>query len=118
MRKLFAFASACLTISLLAGCAAMPVSTAPSTKPLNQNGYTTLGKAKGRAVGIYILGIIPISEPYPARISVDRAVASGGGDALIDLTTDTMALPIPLLYITISTTQGTAVQSKQSVSDR
>lgn len=112
MKKFFTLLAACLIVALLAGCMATPTGVASSTKPLDQNGYTTLGKTKGRAVGIYLLGILPLSEPYPARKSVDRAIAKGGGDALVDVTVDHMVLPIPFVSITISTANGTAVRSK------
>lgn len=112
MKRIVGFILLSMMGVIFAGCMAVPASTAPSTKPLSQDGYTTLGKAKGRAVGVYVLGILPLSEPYPARKSVDRAIAKGGGDALVDLTTDHMVLPIPFVSITISTTQGTAVQTK------
>lgn len=94
------------------GCMSIPASTACSTKPLTPGGYTEIGPAKGRAYGVMVMGI-PVSEPYPCRSSVDRAIASGGGDALINLTTDYSQINLLLAVIIISTTQGTAVSSNQ-----
>lgn len=112
MKNVVLLGISCVLVAILSGCAAVPAGIASSTKPLDQNGYTQLGPTKGRSVGVYLMGIIPLSEPYPARKSVDRAIERGGGDALVNVTTDHMILPIPIIQFTISTTHGTAVQSK------
>jgi len=102
----------CIVAVTLSGCMSMPASMAVSTKPLDQGGYTEVGPATGRAVGVMILGI-PLSEPYPQRSAVDRAVAKGGGDALVNVTTDMTQLQIGPVVLIITTVKGTAVTSNK-----
>jgi len=96
----------------LTGCMSLPVGVSDSTKPLNQGGYTELGRTgKGHAVGVIVMGI-PVSEPYPCKSATKRAIANGGGDALVCVTSDYTQIMLPFVSFIISTVQGTAVQSK------
>ena len=111
--KLMIVVGCCLVALMAAGCMTAPTGVAPSTKPLAPGGYTEMGKVKGRAVGVFLLGILPLSEPYPARSAVDRAVKKGGGDAMVDVTLDHMNIMIPpFVSVLITTASGTAVKSK------
>ncbi len=110
--RLVGVAAVCLVAVLVSGCMTAPSGVAASTKPLAQDGYTSIGPTEGRAVGVYLLGLIPLSEPYPARAAVDRAIRQGGGDALVDVTVDYMTIMIPpFVNVMITTANGTAVKS-------
>ncbi len=109
--RLIGLVAVCLMALLVSGCMTAPSGLAASTKPLAQDGYTSIGPTQGRAVGIYLLGLIPLSEPYPAREAVDRAIRQGGGDAMVDVTLDYMTITIPFVNVVITTANGTAVKS-------
>ena len=104
----------CMGVALLyaSGCMSVPSSLSVSTKPLAPGGYTELGPATGRAVGVMILGI-PLSEPYPNRAAVDRAVQKGGGDALINVTSDMAQIMIGPVTFIITTVKGTGVSTNK-----
>ena len=112
MKKILALILISVLILGLSGCMSLPVGVSDSTKPLNQDGYTDLGRTgRGHAVGVIVMGI-PVSEPYPCKSATKRAIANGGGDALICVTSDYTQIYLWLVSIIISTVQGTAVQSK------
>ena len=96
---------------LCTGCMSMPAGVASSTKPLAPGGYTELGPATGDAFGLIVFGI-PLSEPYPAKRSVDRAIANGGGDALVNVTVDVMQIQLFVAVLIWTTTHGTGVKTK------
>ena len=96
---------------LCTGCMSMPAGVASSTKPLAPGGYTELGPATGDAFGLIVFGI-PLSEPNPAKQSVDRAIANGGGDALINVTLDVMQIQLFVAVLVWTTTNGTGVKTK------
>ena len=95
---------------LMGGCMSTPAGVSSSTIPLTQGGYTEIGPTKGRAVGIILLGI-PISEPYPARAAIDRAVEAGGGDAMVNVTVDMTQIPLFIVNFIFTTVNGTAVKT-------
>lgn len=94
---------------VVAGCMSMPTGLAPSTMPLAPGSYTEMGKARGHAVGVIVLGIA-VSEPFPCRAAVDRAIASSGADALVNVSADATQILLGPFTIITTTVQGTAVR--------
>ncbi|OQX51847.1 MAG: hypothetical protein B5M53_10175 [Candidatus Cloacimonas sp. 4484_209] len=93
------------------GCMAAPVSLSGPTHPITANDtYTEIGPAEGSAWNAFILGIIPIGELSPARKAVDRALASSGGDALINTTIDQRWYMLGFLNLYHTKVKGTAVK--------
>ena len=95
---------------LFSGCISAPAGLAASTKPLSPGGYTELGPVNGKAWGAILLGI-PIGEMTPARIAVDRAIAKGGGDAMVNVTVDYTQVNLFIASILWTSVNGTAVKS-------
>ena len=113
MHKAMTLAMMLLIVGVVCGgCMSSPAGIESSTKPLNPGGYTELGAVKGNAVGVIVFGF-PVSEPYPARIAVDRAISKGGGDALVNVTTDVTQILLGPVTIVWTTVNGTAVSSTQ-----
>ena len=111
MCKRLGLAALAVCVGLVfSGCISTPQGVSSSTKPLAPGGYTELGNTTGKAFGVILFGI-PLSEPTPARSAVDRAIASGGGDAMINVTMDMTQVPLGIVSFIWTTVKGTAVRS-------
>ena len=94
----------------IGGCSSM-VTISPSTTPITADDtYTKLGHATGRAFGVNILGILPLSEPHSSQTARDAAIKNGGGNALIEVTEDYTCIGLIVVYFSWTTVEGTAVQ--------
>lgn len=113
MKRVFLFIAALILIVTASGCMSFPAGVAGSTKPLAAGSYTEVGPAQGTAFGIMLIGI-PLSEPYPARSAVDRALKNGGGDALVNVTIDNTQLLLGPVTLVFTTAKGTAVKETSS----
>ena len=106
MRARLAVASLAL---LLGGCFQVPVTLAPSTRPLVKGKYTVLGETTGRCYGFSLIGI-PITDSNITQIARDRAIEAGSGDALVNVSGDETVLGFGLFSIYWTTIQGYAVK--------
>lgn len=77
MRRL---AAAVAFAVLLSGCSSVPLRI-PS---LENRAYEVLGEGEGSATGIMLFQFIPIGQNERFEDAYHRAVASRGGDALLD----------------------------------
>ena len=68
----------------LAGCAA-PGAVAPSTLPVGEQ-YVELGKREEASSCGYTILTIPLKNPAPLSEVIDEMVKARGGDALIEVT--------------------------------
>jgi hypothetical protein len=66
------------------GCAA-PGAVAPSTLPVGEH-YVELGKHEESSSCGYTILTIPVKNPAPLSEVIDEMVKSRGGDALIEVT--------------------------------
>jgi hypothetical protein len=107
-------AGALLSVAFgIAGCFHHPGGIAPSTKPLNQNGYTVLGKVEGRDCVYHILGLIPVTDGNELKDAVQDAMKKKPyADALTDVTVDAYWQFFILFSRGCTQVYGTAVQSK------
>jgi hypothetical protein len=75
----------------LAACVRTPTAVAASSTPLNGRAYEVLGPASASTRQSFILGLIPVqSKPQLLAETVEAARKQAGGDALIDITVETM----------------------------
>ncbi|HEX2055641.1 MAG TPA: hypothetical protein VHF07_04050 [Nitrospiraceae bacterium] len=96
-----------------AGCFHHPGGIAPSTRPLNQNGYTVLGKVEGRDCVYHILGLIPVTDGNELKEAVADAMKKKPyADALTEVTVDAYWQFFILFSRGCTQVYGTAVQSK------
>ena len=79
---------AVLALSLTAGCVTNPGGIAPSTTPLAGKEYRVLGEVEGTDTRVYLFGILPLTGANTTQEAVNDALASKGGDALLDVTVD------------------------------
>jgi hypothetical protein len=106
-------AAALLATSVTAGCFHHPGGIAPSTRPLNQNGYTVLGKVEGRDCVYHIFGLIPVTDGNELREAVADAMKKKPyADAMVDVTVDSYWQFFILFSRGCTQIYGTAVQSK------
>lgn len=107
-------AAAVLSVTFgIAGCFHHPGGIAPSTKPLNQNGYTVLGKVEGRDCVYHILGLIPVTDGNELKEAVADAMKKKPyADAMIEVTADSYWQFFILYSRGCTQVYGTAVQSK------
>ena len=109
----FMAAAGLLAASVTAGCFHHPGGIAPSTRPLNQNGYTVLGKVEGRDCVYHILGLIPVTDGNELREAVADAMKKKPyADALTEVTVDAYWQFFILFSRGCTQVYGTAVQSK------
>ena len=95
---------------LISGCTISPAGIAPSTSPITSNDKVTkLGKTDGKAWGVILFGMIPLSEAWTSR-AVERAKMKKNADALIDVTLDQTACLFPFATIYITEVKGEAVK--------
>jgi len=104
------FPALCFVLILTSGCASNGVGITPCTMPVTADDtYSVVGPAKGRAFAA-ILYILPVSEKKPAGLARDRAIASSGGNALIECTETYSLIMLPFVTLIWTTCEGTAVK--------
>lgn len=79
-----AMATAVMTACLSAACAA-PGPLAPSTIPVTNN-YVKLGGPETASTCGYTIFTIPLKNPAPLAGLIDDLIKSKGGDALVEIT--------------------------------
>ncbi|MCP4630710.1 MAG: hypothetical protein GY850_45440 [bacterium] len=82
--------AAVFSLFIVSGCAHYPGGLAPSTTPLEGKEYDILGPAKGQDNRVSLLGILPITGSNHTRNAVADALKSSGGDALINVTVESV----------------------------
>ena len=87
--KLLAIGSDC-SLFIVSGCAHYPAGIAPSTIPIDGKEYDILGPAEGADSRVSLLGILPISGSNDTRQAVAKAIKKSGGDALINVTVESV----------------------------
>lgn len=95
---------------MLGGCVSMPLNL--STPPNLQEGrdYTVVGEGEGSSVGIMLFNLIPINQNQRFQKAYDEAVASKGGDRLINPTIEEQWFWAYLLNGYIFKVKGTVVK--------
>lgn len=105
-----------LTFSLafaLSGCSHYSGGIAPSTTPLTQGAYHTLGEGvvEGKDCVYSLFGLIPLSGGNETRDAVQDAISQeDGATALIDVTSDTYSQFFILYGRTCTQVQGIPVK--------
>ena len=97
----------------LTGCMTYPLTISPSTKPITANDTVTeIGPANGSAWSTIVLGM-PIGEPHQVGPALARALASSGGDALIEAKMEYHTYNFLLVTVLRTDIYGTAVKIKK-----
>lgn len=111
-----------LLICLSTGCSTTGIlgmvtksSADPASLLKNTQGYEELGQAEGKACRHFILAIIPFGQSDMAK-AVDNALEKTGGDALLNVSTESSLygfIPIYNVYtFTCTTVKGIAIKFK------
>ena len=109
MRRTCLLVITALTVIFASGCITHMSGIAPSTTPISANDtYTTMWKASGSAWGAMLL-CVPVFEHDPSRKAVERAVRNGGGNALIEVSQDTLMIYLYYAQIYRTRVEGTAI---------
>ena len=74
----------CLLALFAAGCASVPVNMGLPPNQVEGRDYTVLGEGEGSSLGVMLFNIIPINQNQRFQKAYDEAVASKGGDRLIN----------------------------------
>ena len=74
--------------TIVTSCIHAPGGVAPSNTPIEGRKYTVLERAVETDSLIYILGIIPISDPNDTSDAINEAIKEHNGDALINVTVE------------------------------
>lgn len=98
---------AVLALVATVGCLRVPAGVAPSNTPLEARSYNVIGDAFGRATHVSLFGIIPISSPNHTASAIEAAKNTSGGDALIDVTVESVSK-----YFILFSTYTTEVRGK------
>lgn len=112
MKKGMVLAAAAITAMLpfMTGCSAYPVSVSPASHYIAaKDKVTRIGPASGSAWAACPLGICG-GEMKMTGNAVDRAIASVGGDALIDVRVDVHVYNLMVVLIIQTNVYGTAVK--------
>lgn len=113
MRRLLAFLPLALLCSLPA-CRTTTGGVGSASAPLTAGSYKVLGgRVEGRSTIVHILGFIPISASNTTDAALGKAVAKGGGDALISVTADTWSSFYILWSETTTEVSGIPVTTKR-----
>lgn len=95
------------------GCAHSTGGVAPSTMPLDPDGYRVLGDVAGQDCVYYILGILPVSGGNETHHAVADALRERpGAIALINVTADTYWQHFIVFARVCTQVRGTAVAPK------
>ena len=112
MTRVFArLLGAVLLCLLVTGCMHTPVTIVPSTKPLAPDGYRTLRKVQATDCAWALFGIIPVSSGNHLYGALDEAIEDGGGDALIQVTSETFFQHFIVISRYCTQVNGIAVKS-------
>lgn len=98
-----------LAICLFEGCMMYSTGISPSSVPITANDtYTEIGPTSGSAWGV-VLYCIPLFESDPMDKAVKRAVKNGGGNALVEMTSDNSMYYLWLFTIYRTRVEATSV---------
>ncbi len=122
MRKELALGVFALVFLLVSGCSStgrLGIVTKSSADPgrilASAQGFEELGAAEGQACRHFVIGIIPFGNSDVEK-AVNVALEKTGGDALINVSTETSLygfIPIYNVYaFTCTTVKGTAIKFK------
>jgi hypothetical protein len=101
------------TLGLAIACVRVPATLAPSSTPLEGRAYDLIGPASATTRQSFILGIIPVqSEPELLSRTVESAYKQAGGDALIDVTVETMRRDYVIFSTLTTEVHGKAIKFK------
>ncbi len=101
------------TTALLGACMSAPVSLAPSSSYIGPHDtITRIGPASGSSWVFCIFGLCP-GDFKLVGTAVDRAVASSGGDSLIDVRMDFHGYDLLIGQLYQTSVYGTAVKVHQ-----
>jgi hypothetical protein len=110
--KLLRLTSA-LLLTGLASCAHLSGGVSPSTMPMGNRDYDSLGPVAGTSSVVYLFGVLPISGSNSTRDAMEDALAQKPGtDALIQVSADTSSYFFILWTQDVITVEGTAVKFK------
>lgn len=98
---------AVLALVATVGCLRVPAGVAPSNTPLEARSYNVIGDAFGRSTHVSLFGIIPISSSNHTAKAIEAAKNTSGGDALIDVTVESVSK-----YFILFSTYTTEVRGK------
>lgn len=104
-RLAFALVATCF----FTGCIMNSIGMSPSSVPITgDDTYTRLGPTSGSSWGA-LLFFLPICSSDPMDKALDDAIANGGGNALIEMTSDNAMLFLFIFSIYRTRVEGTAV---------
>ncbi len=111
MKKVSILISLCLIAAVVAGCQCQMTGLAACSTPITEDdSYTEIGPVTSYSWGCLLGGILPLSENNPSKKCLNRALRKSGGDALVEVSEDTMFIFIPYVYPYRTRLQGTAVK--------
>lgn len=91
------------------GCRARPVALAPSTVPVAEGSFTTVGPVEGTAWGVTVF-VFSFGDDL-AGTARDRAIANAeGADGLIEVSVSYTPYYLPLVTLTETLVRGTAYE--------
>jgi hypothetical protein len=99
------------------GCSHVPGGISASSTPIEGRAYTSLGKAVGTDSHVMLFGIIPIKGSNSTRAALDAAVASRGGDAMINVTVESYAQFWVVFTRRVITIEGDVIRFAQDEGD-
>lgn len=109
MRKAVYALGGLVLLTAASGCMSMGAAIAPSTTPITDSmTVTQIGPASGSSWGFMLFGI-PLSEAGH-RKAVQRALASSGADALIEVVSDNKMYYLFIITLYQVRVEGTAVK--------
>jgi hypothetical protein len=108
--KLGALAGLLLSLS---GCMHTPVAIAASTRPLAPDGYEVLGPVEANDCLWALFGILPVSSGNHLYGALQKAIdKSDGGDALIQVSTESFYQHLIIISRSCTQVNGIAVRSR------
>jgi hypothetical protein len=110
MRSFVVVAVALFLMSFGAGCSRSPGGIAASNIPLQQGGYTPIGKVAASDCKVNLLGIIPVSGGNYIQDAVGEALQKSGGHALVDISIEQVSKFFILWSQTCTEVRATAVR--------
>lgn len=104
-----------LTLGVLStGCIRSPIAMMAASRPLEQGGYTELGKVEETDCLWYLFGIIPITTGNNMQDAMADAIKRTGGDALIQVTAETYYQNFIVVARYCTIIQGIGVRSREA----
>lgn len=100
-----------IAVAFLTGCQCQMTGLSASSVPVTANdSYTIIGPVSSYSWGCLLAGALPLCESNPSGKCLERALKKSGGNALIEVSEDTMMMFIPYVYPYRTRLQGTAVK--------